>query len=67
MEPYRERLIAAGANPSAVSYLTSSPPERIASTLSEIDRRWGSTQGYLEAIGVSEPTIHALRQNLLIE
>lgn len=66
MEPYRERLIVAGANPSAVAYLTSSPPERIASTLSEMDRRWGSTEGYLEAIGVSEPTIRALRKDLLI-
>lgn len=62
---YRSHLENAGLDDAAIAYLTSSPPERMSYTLEELDRRWGSTQGYLRWIGVPDDTVESLRRNLL--
>ena len=66
MAAYREKLVAAKADQAAITYLTASPPDRIASALAELDRTWGSTLGYLDAIGVPRSTIADLRRCLLV-
>ncbi|HET9062195.1 MAG TPA: tyrosine-protein phosphatase [Candidatus Binatia bacterium] len=62
---YRAQLEEAGLDSSAIAYLTSSPPERMLYTLAELDRRWGSTDYYLQRIGVDGETLDRLRRNLL--
>lgn len=62
---YRAHLEEAGLDAAAIAYLTSSPPERMRYTLAELDRRWGSTEGYLRWIGVDDRTVDRLRRNLL--
>jgi len=62
---YRSHLENAGLDTAAIAYLTSSPPERMRYTLAELDRRWGSTEGYLSWIGVRNETVERLRRSLL--
>jgi protein-tyrosine phosphatase len=62
---YRTHLLDAGLDSAAIAYLTSSPPERMRHTLAELDRRWGSTEQYLQSIGVDAATIECARRNLL--
>ena len=62
---YREHLETSGLGEEALVYLTSSPPERMRYTLTEIDRRWGSTHAYLRSIGLGESTLAALSRNLV--
>lgn len=64
---YRSQLEEAGLDAAAIAYLTSSPPERMGYTLAEIDRRWGSTEGYLCSIGIDPTTIARVRLNLLVD
>ncbi len=61
----RPHLIDAGVPPVAVDYLTRCDPMRMQYTLDELDRRWGSTEGYLAEIGVASGTVSALRARLL--
>jgi len=65
MDGYRDELIARGIDDDAIRYLTSSPPERMRYTLSELDGTWGSTEGYLEDLGIRAETVEAVRDNLL--
>lgn len=65
LQRYRKQLIGCGLDHQAVAYLTSSPPGRMRYTLSQLDRRWGSTAGYLERIGVGSAVVDGLRRNLL--
>jgi protein-tyrosine phosphatase len=65
VQEYRSHLERSGLDAAAISYLTSSPPERMNYTLAEVDRRWGSTEAYLDSIGVRAETIECLRRNLL--
>lgn len=62
---FRSHLENAGLDQVAIAYLTSSPPERMRYTLEELDRRWGSTDGYLRWIGVPSETVESLRRSLL--
>jgi protein-tyrosine phosphatase len=62
---YRAHLHEVGLDCAAIAYLTSSPPERMYYTLAELDRRWGSTDAYLQSIGVDAATIDCARRNLL--
>ena len=62
---YRAHLEDVGLDSAAIAYLTSSPPERMRHTLGELDRRWGSTDGYLHSIGIDAATIESVRRNLL--
>jgi protein-tyrosine phosphatase len=62
---YRSQLENSGLDAAAISYLTSSPPERMIYTLAELDRRWGSTETYLESIGVPTAMVEGVRRNLL--
>jgi protein-tyrosine phosphatase len=64
-DAYRDELLARGLDQAAIAYLTSSPPARMRRTLAELDRLWGSTETYLEAIGVDSAVVDALRSNLL--
>lgn len=41
------------------------PPERIVGVLEHLDDRWGGTEGYLQAAGVSAADISALRSKLI--
>jgi len=41
------------------------PPQVMEGTLRVLDERWGSTNGYLESIGVTQADIEALPQNML--
>jgi protein tyrosine/serine phosphatase len=61
----RSGLDGLGLDEAAIAYLTSSPPERMRYTLAELDRRWGSTSGYLRSIGVTEQTEDAIRTRLV--
>jgi protein-tyrosine phosphatase len=65
LDAYRRSLLERRFAPDVVAYLTSSPPERMRATLRELDRRWGSTASYLEAIGVGEDVIERLADCLL--
>jgi protein-tyrosine phosphatase len=62
---HRAQLEETGLDSAAIAYLTSSPPERMMYTLAELDRRWGSTDGYLQRIGVDGEILDRLRRNLL--
>jgi len=62
---YRSHLESMGLDAAAIAYLTSSPPARMIYTLAELDRRWGSTNAYLESIGVPAEMIERVRRNLL--
>jgi protein-tyrosine phosphatase len=62
---YRSHLEDAGLDGAAIAYLTSSPPERMGYTLAQMDRRWGSTEGYLNAIGIGAAIIERVRSSLL--
>jgi len=64
-ESYRSELEQSAIGVEAVAYLTSSPPERMRFLLSEMDRIWGSTTGYLEWIGVDRALVERLCVNLL--
>lgn len=64
-ERWRAELASKRLPPDAVAYLTSSPPRRMRRMLAELDRRWGSTQAYLAAIGVDAERLEALRASLL--
>ena len=61
----RSRLDALGLTAAAIAYMTSSPPDRMRYTLDELDRRWGSTSGYLRWAGVSEAIEEGVRRNLV--
>jgi protein-tyrosine phosphatase len=65
LDAYRRDLLAKRFAPDVVSYLTSSPPERMRATLRELDRRWGSTAGYLAGIGVDDDLVARLKVCLL--
>ncbi|TFH24691.1 MAG: tyrosine-protein phosphatase [Myxococcales bacterium] len=67
LQSYRGELESRGLDDEAIAYLTSSPPERMRHTLAELDRRWGSTLGYLESIGVGCATVDAMRRSLLTD
>jgi protein tyrosine/serine phosphatase len=41
------------------------PPQVMESTLRILDERWGSTDGYLASIGVTQANIDAVRAHLL--
>lgn len=60
-----DELDKLGLSPDVVAYLTSSPPGRMRYTLQELDRRWGSTFGYLESVGVTRDVLAGLERNLL--
>jgi protein-tyrosine phosphatase len=62
---YRDELQRRRLAPDVIGYLTSSPPDRMRFTLRELDRRWGSTLGYLRWIGVDDDTVDHLRAGLL--
>jgi protein-tyrosine phosphatase len=62
----REDLVRRGMAPDAIDYLTSSPPDRMRRTLRELDRRWGSTRGYLRWIGIDEEAAERIRVSLLL-
>ena len=64
LERYREAMEAEGMDPDAIAYVTSSPPERMRHTLAELDRIWGSTEGYLDSIGIGVDTLESLRVTL---
>ncbi len=66
VERYREAMEAGGIDEETVSYLISSPPERMIHTLNKMDECWGGIRGYLDAIGVSERQVRGLERNLLI-
>ena len=63
---YRAELEAIGLDRDAVEYLTSSKPERMRRMLSELDRVWGSTEGYLDTIGFGADRRQRLRSRLLL-
>ncbi|RMD83103.1 MAG: tyrosine-protein phosphatase [Candidatus Dadabacteria bacterium] len=66
VERYRAELERMGLKREAIEYLTSSAPERMRYTLQQWDRRWGSTEGYLDAIGFGQAQRQALRSRLLV-
>ncbi|MFQ5477025.1 MAG: tyrosine-protein phosphatase [Candidatus Binatia bacterium] len=62
---YRAVLKAGGLDDDAIDYLTRSPPERMARTLAELDRRWGSVESYLESLGLDKDSLRELKMNML--
>ena len=66
IDRYRAELEKLGIDREAIEYLTSSSPARMRHTLGEWDRRWGSTDGYLDWIGVTRACRRALRSRLLV-
>ena len=62
---FRDAFEEQGLSEEVITYLTSSPPERMEQTLGALDRRWGSTREYLDHIGVGEDVVVTLRANLL--
>ena len=65
IDSYRTELLRRGLGAEVVSYLTSSPPERMRHTLTELDARWGSTMAYLRENGVTDDIIGMTRAKLL--
>lgn len=65
LDGLRGQLVARRMPRDAIDYLTSSPPARMRRTLHELDRRWGSTAGYLRWIGVDDDAVERLKLNLL--
>jgi protein-tyrosine phosphatase len=61
----RAGLDGLGLDDAAIGYLTSSPPERMRYTLTELDRRWGSTSRYLRSIGIGERIESQIRAKLV--
>lgn len=61
----RRSLTEMRIEPELIEYLTSSPPERMRFTLGELDRRWGSTEEYLQEAGVGPEVLGGLVANLL--
>ena len=65
VEASRRTLEAGGFDPQVILYLCGSPATRMRAMIEDMDRRWGSVEGYLDWAGVGERTREALRRVLL--
>ncbi|MFP6625728.1 MAG: tyrosine-protein phosphatase [Deltaproteobacteria bacterium] len=66
IDKYRDALVKMGMDEDSIAYLTSSPPGRMVETLAKLDSLWGSTDDYLDSIGVGSDLRRRLRDNLLV-
>lgn len=64
---FRERAAARGMNFEMAEPLFRAPAAAMEATLAHLDARYGSTAGYLNAIGVPEAEIAALRAQFVAE
>ncbi len=65
-EGYDELLAERGLDREMILYLTTSPPERMRTTLDRLDEAWGGTEGYLDSVGLGADVVARLRANLLV-
>jgi len=65
LREHRRTLARRKLAPDVIAYLTSSPPGRMVAMLRELDRRWGSTETYLQSIGVGDALVGRVRERLV--